>query len=604
VSTLATLLFGPLAGPECRRAIGRGWLIVARCLAGGLLATVALSIFWWWWFGERVDPSFSPFESLRGGAVAVLALANVLMLVMGPAVLAGSLAGERERGSLGLLLTTRVGAREIVAGRAAGKLVQLGSLLLAGLPALVLLAACAGFGAATVATALAVPAAVGLGAAGMATGASAVSKRGREALLGIYLLILIFMLAPLVPTSLPTVGWLGPVGLLNPFVCLADLAWQERVGPALITAAIWSALGLAGLALASWRLRPSCLGHMDGGGAADRRRLRRGRRWRVPAVDEARPMLWKELHVERGGRLGGLGFWLGLLLVAFLLLSTLIAGGNVVYYRWIEPNPPQDSAWTATLDGLVGGGTSFLVMGLIQAAVGLRAAVAIASERERNTWDGLLTSPLEGPEIVVGKLWGSLHALRWLLAVALFAWTVAAALGAMPPGYYAFLLTCGVVGSAMMAALGLRCSLSAGTATKAMALTMSLGLALWAAAAFVAVVVVAVGMMALLFAFLAAQTLSLTAATGPWFPPFGPCFTVLLLTGFGLATALLVSESRLRFDRISGRMTGGDVARKVDEFLHGQPMGPVELDAAPPVRPATKPSRAGAIADLGDAFGR
>lgn len=603
MSTLATLLFGPLAGPECRRAIGRGWLIVARCLAGGLLALVSLSIFWWWWFGQRIDPGFSPFEGLRGGTVAVLALAIVLMMVMGPAVLAGSLAGDKERGSIGLLLTTRVGAREIVAGRAAGKLSQLAMLLLAGLPALVMLAACAGYRPATMAAALAVPAAVGLGGAGMATGASALSKRGREALLGMYLLMLMFLLAPLVPQALPGVAWLQPLQYANPFVCLVDLAWQEQVVPALLTGAIWSAFGLGGLALASWRLRPACLGILEGEGASDRRRRRRGRRWRVPEVDEKRPMLWKELHAERGGRLGGLGFWLGLLLVAFLLLSTLIAGGNIVYYRWIEPTPPQDSAWTATLDGLVGG-TAFLVMGLIQAAVGLRAAVAIASERERNTWDGLLTSPLEGPEIVVGKLWGSLHALRWLLAVSLFAWTVAAALGAMNPYSYAFLLACGAVGSAMMAALGLRCSLSAGTATKAMALTMALGLALWAAAAFAAVVIVAVGMMALLFSFLAAQTFGMTAATGPWFPPFGPCFTALLLAGFGLATAMLISESRLRFDRISGRMTGGEVERKVDEFLHGPPMGPVELDAAPPVQLATKPARAGAIADLGDAFGR
>ena len=29
-----TLLVGPLAGPECRRALARGWLLVVRALAG------------------------------------------------------------------------------------------------------------------------------------------------------------------------------------------------------------------------------------------------------------------------------------------------------------------------------------------------------------------------------------------------------------------------------------------------------------------------------------------------------------------------------------------------------------------------------------------
>ena len=68
-------------------------------------------------------------------------------------------------------------------------------------------------------------------------------------------------------------------------------------------------------------------------------------------------------------------------------------------------------------------------MCLIQWAVGLRAAVSISSERERGTWDALLTSPLDGREIVRGKLWGSLYALRGLILAAFLAWALAAAAG-------------------------------------------------------------------------------------------------------------------------------------------------------------------------------
>ena len=118
---------------------------------------------------------------------------------------------------------------------------------------------------------------------------------------------------------------------------------------------------------------------------------------------------------------------------------------------------------------------------LIQWAVGLRAAVAISSERERGTWDALLTSPLEGPEIVRAKLWGSLHALRWLFVAAFVAWTIAALGGAMSWRDYAESVIGTVIVAAFMAAVGVRTSLSAATATRAMAITLGvwLGASSW-----------------------------------------------------------------------------------------------------------------------------
>src|SRR5207248_1824364 len=103
-------------------------------------------------------------------------------LVLGPAVLAGSLAGEKERGVLALLLTTRVSSREIVTGRLAGKLTQVGMILLTGLPAVILLARMADLPAGVILTLLVVPAAVTVGGGGLAAVASALSRRGRDAL--------------------------------------------------------------------------------------------------------------------------------------------------------------------------------------------------------------------------------------------------------------------------------------------------------------------------------------------------------------------------------------------------------------------------------------
>ena len=113
---------------------------------------------------------------------------------------------------------------------------------------------------------------------------------------------------------------------------------------------------------------------------------------------------------------------------------------------------------------------------LIQLSIVLRAAVAITSERQRGTWDSLLTSPLQGRDIVLGKLCGSLYALRWLILAALWAWTLALIFGAMPLKDYLFLLLSIVVIGACMSAIGVRISLATATATKSMSMAVGLWL--------------------------------------------------------------------------------------------------------------------------------
>src|SRR5205823_7938790 len=108
------------------------------------------------------------------------------------------------------------------------------------------------------------------------------------------------------------------------------------------------------------------------------------------------------------------------------------------------------SSWATQKLSIWYGNTAWYLSFLIQWAIGLRAAVAIASERERGTWDALLTSPLEGPEIVRAKLWGSLYALRWLFAAALWAWTLALAFGAMRGRSYLYTVSSAVMIGAFM----------------------------------------------------------------------------------------------------------------------------------------------------------
>ena len=116
-----------------------------------------------------------------GDGVSIIApILLTIVVVQAPAVLAGSLAGERERGVLQLLLTTAVTPREIVSGRLLGKLSQVGMIVLAGVPIIALLAAWNGLSLLEVVTLFLLMAAVGLGGGGLAVGASVISRRGRE----------------------------------------------------------------------------------------------------------------------------------------------------------------------------------------------------------------------------------------------------------------------------------------------------------------------------------------------------------------------------------------------------------------------------------------
>ncbi len=580
---LASLFLGPMAGAECRRALGRGWLIVVRVLAALAMMGVALIVVWFWWMSQAADSAYLPFYILRWGLATVEGMLLTVALVLGPAVLAGSIAGEKERGVMALLLTTRVTPREIIFGRLTGKLSQVAMVLLAGVPAVVALASLLGIGPASLAVFLLLPAAVAIGGGGLAVLASTVSRRGRDALLTVYLIDVVFLLSPLGFRAGWTPGAVAWLGALNPFLCLSALAWGDQPMPALISIGLWLAIGLTSTSVAAWRLRPASLRPLDG-----ERVVRRGKRhgW-IPPVNEKRPMLWKELFIERAAALGGVGWWIGALLVV------LLGGGSVLLAVLIIDGVLVSRVVAERLLGLAFGGYSATVIGLlIQWAVGLRAAVAISSERERGTWDALLTSPIAGPEIVWAKLWGSVHALRWLFVAAFGAWTIAVLCGAMPRDEYAESVLGTLIVATFMAAVGVRTSLSASTATRAMAITLGIWLG-----ATVVDVVVSFLLMSILFLVV---MITVGLATMGTFAP--PAWLMSFMsyawpaTTYGLyvvATLLLVADTRLRFDRIAGRMTSGRVATAVDALIHGKPSDPWRGPSGPVAETELAPLREG-----------
>jgi hypothetical protein len=96
-------------------------------------------------------------------------------------------------------------------------------------------------------------------------------------------------------------------------------------------------------------------------------------------------------------------------------------------------------------------------------------------------------------------------------------------------------------------------------------------------------------------------------------PPFPPisasvAWAILFNGIYLLVELLLISDTRLRFDRIAGRMTEGNTSIAFERMVYGEPNAPVFLDAdgrvatgAPPVGRAVKESaqNAAALSELG-----
>lgn len=199
------------------------------------------------------------------------------------------------------------------------------------------------------------------------------------------------------------------------------------------------------------------------------------------------PMRWKERYVERGMRFGPLVQTFYILLLLALLAPAFVAAGVAL------ANSFSGSDVEATASGL---NEYFrllcvVLLALTTMSVGLRAAACVASERDRQTWDALLASPLTIGEILCAKGWGSLWgARRMLLLFALLTAMCMAARAADLVGGLAALLSFSAT-AYFFAGLGLWCAARSQTVLRALFFFMAMLVlaVLWPTALQVALVI-------------------------------------------------------------------------------------------------------------------
>jgi ABC-type transport system involved in multi-copper enzyme maturation permease subunit len=456
-------------------------------------------------------PPYVASEIAQSYFEALMGLQLVVVLVLTPAYVAGSIADEKSRKTLEFLLATDLRNREIVLSKLGSRLANLTIFVLTGLPILSFLQFLGGIDPNLVLAGYLGTGLTMLGLAGVSILASTYCRRSRDAIAVSYLVVFAYYAISFVvlywqhwlplPTG-PVVWqsffqdlWAGTLNwrnvgldvlgrvmdafnagnllfLLNQVGMSFGAGQTASILPALVRQyALFQCL-LAGVCTV-WsivRLRVVAIRQMSGG----RRRRWRGLRigFRRPRVGDL-PMLWKELHIE-----GGLRFhWVAMLITLLVMAATFVPAFAILqshYYRGysgyrygmpgFDPLAAEMNGWARIMTGLVGSITLL--------AVAVRAATCISGERDRQTWDGLLTTPMSASQILAAKALGNVTSVRlawlWLGGI----WLLTLLAGGLHPFAIAFLVGAWIVFAFFLSMLGCWFSTVARTSTRSIVYTL------------------------------------------------------------------------------------------------------------------------------------
>jgi ABC-type transport system involved in multi-copper enzyme maturation permease subunit len=406
----------------------------------------------------------------------------ILLLLVTPAFVASAVTEEKTKGTLQYLLTTDLAPVHIIAGKLVGRIVQVSTLALTGLPLLALLGALSGVEPALLFGLVVTTVFVAAGVASATFLAAVWARQTRDAVLGLYAAGVVAV------TAVVTVG--GPLAVFNPIALLEPLVQSGGaegvllVGRQLFVGLLaWGGLTATCLGLAAWRLRPAYIRQLQAQGRPSRRRWLQIAR---PLIG-TEPMRWKEQHVEGLAPVPWMRQvprWLG---VAVTAVATIVSSCAILYalskpgvtgpamldkalhLRFSELADDIDGS--ASGDGFLT--QAVLAMNLFALLVAVRCSGSVTNERERQTWDALLLTPLTVEQLIRGKLWGIMRVSYVYLA----AYAIPALLLALLAGAGAVFWTLVYLGETLLAmyylgAVGMWSSVRARSSWRSLLLTV------------------------------------------------------------------------------------------------------------------------------------
>lgn len=343
----------------------------------------------------------------------------VIVLLLTPIFVAGSVFEERETRSGEVLLTTDLTRREVFYGKFLARVVQVMMVVAAGMPILALTLLWGGVAIEFILIGYAATFFCILSSGAIAASVAGSSETLREAVLKAYAYILVFdvLIFPASPFLLiPMASGASSMGLMCGVVF---------VPVHIIITIVALAHGLRWLRLAMLRQRRRVTAEL-----AEQMARRK------PPVAQEDPLVWKERYVGGPTELVVNTSWMtavGVLVAVTLLV--LLASNHL------------GAGWVA----------AFVIPVVVLAAatsIGLGASGGVARERQRNTLIDLFMLPGGRRDILRAKLIGAIWAGRWFLLAAA-ALLVLAPIGGTPLVAVPLLAVAGVAYLAFAAALGL-----------------------------------------------------------------------------------------------------------------------------------------------------
>lgn len=507
-------LFGPVLFYDMVRTARRNRYVVIRTLYAAFLL---LLLFWVYSLVSEsgVDNRAMAARMAEDFFETMMVVQLVAVVLLTPAYLGGAIAEEKERRTLEFILATDLRNQEVILSKLGSRLASLALFLLTGLPILSLLQFLGGIDPNLVLLGFAVTGLTMLGTGSVSLFHSVLLRRPRDAIGATYLMLVAYLaLATLCLVIKVGPGWkwalqdwfpegskaldaiADVIGVVtdvinagSPIALIVEVGLAGPKGtlattlPGLLRnyAAFHVVVAALCLGWSMARLRVVGLRQTVG-------RVRTARETRMlrPPVGEL-PMLWKE---TLEGRLK-LSWPLWLAGVPLVLLTIGIGGyicsdyllvhlADLFFGNWARlrdvVNPNQHSlardmnVWARITGGCVA------CIGLMWTAV--RASTGISSERDRQSFDALVTTQLHSEGVLGAKLLGSLIGARlgfiWLAAILLLACLT----GGLHPLALPLTLGAWLIYATFFAMVGLFCSMVCSTSTRATVATVlfSIGL--------------------------------------------------------------------------------------------------------------------------------
>jgi ABC-type transport system involved in multi-copper enzyme maturation permease subunit len=490
-------LFGPVLFYDLITAARRGRYVLLRCgYALALLLVLYTAYAGLGETGRMGRLTASDIARFGESFFSIFMLAQFAAVVLfTPAYCGGAIADEKDRQTLEYLLATDLRNREIVLSKLAARLANLGLLLFAGLPILSLTQLWGGVDPMLILAGFTAIGLTMLSIGSLSILQSVYARKPRDAIVLTYLVTVTYLGLSLLsrvllgyPTLAATALTSGP----SP-VTVGDLVEWFNAGNLPVAVSKLRAAVAAGLALdaevpgllhtytlfhgavavvcGAWavaRLRAAALV------APHRHAVRAGRRawYRFRPRIGRDPVLWKEVFAEPGLTFTRFGrILVGLIVLASFIPAVWLGGQFVIDYWYPTPvNQPWLAVSRAYIWDQLGLAINqwvrvvgTLVACLTLVGVAVRAAGSISGERDRQTFDNLLTTPLATRTILFAKWLGSILSVRWAWLWLALIWLLGLATGGLDVVTVPWLFMAWLVYAGFLAVLGLWFSITSRT---------------------------------------------------------------------------------------------------------------------------------------------